>query len=352
MRRPNSTHFINIGQNEPVLLALNPNGKRSPAISDPEPRRDDFALFESGAILLTAPRTRLVLPSTRGRYETTPGVRFQMAPSAPMLRAARLLPYSPAAEIEDSAASVACSRPADALTDQGADEYTGRHPARAGAMSASTRGGLVDATPRRAPGGWTRGDRSAGEPGLGIPACPAWIPREGGLARDPPHHGPHAGGGEAHAWRDRSRALCGGWAYGADKARAPTGGAAGPRCRTRPMAIYRSASPCGLGGGWALGWAIVMTNSFGSWRRMLLERAGGRGHTSSRIRSAMIEMEIDHRPAPSGGHRPGRRLRRPAPVQPRPGRPAPPLRRMQHPRPGRALPPSRGLSRPPVSRLA
>ena len=45
----------------------------------------------------------------------------------------------------------------------------------------------------------------------------------------------------------------------------------------------------GAFGAWALGWSIL--DPFGSWRRML---PGGVATRSSRIRSAMIEMEIDH----------------------------------------------------------
>lgn len=45
----------------------------------------------------------------------------------------------------------------------------------------------------------------------------------------------------------------------------------------------------GAFGAWALGWSVL--DPFGSWRRML---PGGIAARSSRIRSAMIEMEIDH----------------------------------------------------------
>ena len=63
------THIVNIGEDEqrkPEYLAINPNG-RIPAIVDRD--NDDFAVFESGAIMIyLAEKTGLLMPSdSKGR---------------------------------------------------------------------------------------------------------------------------------------------------------------------------------------------------------------------------------------------------------------------------------------------
>ena len=64
---PYETHMVNISeddQHEPEFRAINPNG-RIPAIVDRE--MDDFAVFESGAIIV--PRVYLYRVSRRGIHE-------------------------------------------------------------------------------------------------------------------------------------------------------------------------------------------------------------------------------------------------------------------------------------------
>ena len=86
MELPYTVHEVNLKQNvqkEPWYLAINPNG-RIPAIIDRS--NDDFAVFESGAILIyLAEKTGMLLPSdAKGRSEVLQWLMFQMGGLGPM----------------------------------------------------------------------------------------------------------------------------------------------------------------------------------------------------------------------------------------------------------------------------
>ena len=81
------THFINIGEGEqktPEYLAINPNG-RIPTIVDRD--NDDFAVFESGAIMIyLAEKTGKLMPTdTKGRSRVIQWLMFQMGGVGPMM---------------------------------------------------------------------------------------------------------------------------------------------------------------------------------------------------------------------------------------------------------------------------
>ena len=83
---PYKVHAIDIGKNEqkqPDFLKINPNG-RIPAIVDRD--EGDFAIFESGAIMLyLAEKTGRLMPTDRkGRSRVTQWLMFQMAGVGPM----------------------------------------------------------------------------------------------------------------------------------------------------------------------------------------------------------------------------------------------------------------------------
>ena len=83
---PYTVHPINLGkleQKEPWFLAINPNG-RIPAIVDRA--NGDFAIFESGAILIyLAERTGKLLPAeTKARSVALQWLMFQMSGVGPM----------------------------------------------------------------------------------------------------------------------------------------------------------------------------------------------------------------------------------------------------------------------------
>ncbi len=83
---PYTVHAINLGeleQKQEWFLELNPNG-RIPVIVDRE--TDDFAVFESGAILLyLAEKTGRLIPSdTKARSQVIQWLMFQMGGIGPM----------------------------------------------------------------------------------------------------------------------------------------------------------------------------------------------------------------------------------------------------------------------------
>lgn len=84
---PYSLHKIDLAsgaQKEPWFTAINPNG-RIPAIVDRE--NDDFAVFESGAIMLyLAEKTgRLIPADEKGRSKVVQWLMFQMGGLGPMM---------------------------------------------------------------------------------------------------------------------------------------------------------------------------------------------------------------------------------------------------------------------------
>jgi GST-like protein len=84
---PYTVHALDLGakdQKAPAFLAINPNG-RIPAIVDRA--ADDFAVFESGAILIyLAEKTGQLMPTdAKGRSRTLQWLMFQMAGVGPMM---------------------------------------------------------------------------------------------------------------------------------------------------------------------------------------------------------------------------------------------------------------------------
>jgi glutathione S-transferase len=84
---PYTVHPLNLMKGEqktPQFLAINPNG-RIPAIVDSE--EDDFAVFESGAIMIyLAEKTGKLLPTdVRGRSRVIQWLMFQMGGVGPMM---------------------------------------------------------------------------------------------------------------------------------------------------------------------------------------------------------------------------------------------------------------------------
>ena len=87
MEIPYQVHPVNLMEGEqklPEFLAMNPNG-RIPVIIDRD--ADDFAVFESGAIMLyLAEKTGKFLPSdSKGRSEVIQWLMFQMGGVGPMM---------------------------------------------------------------------------------------------------------------------------------------------------------------------------------------------------------------------------------------------------------------------------
>ena len=85
---PNEVHPVNIlggEQFDPAFIAISPNN-RIPAIVDTEGPGGDYALFESGAILMyLAEKTGKLWPAAQGqRYEALQWMMFQMANVGPM----------------------------------------------------------------------------------------------------------------------------------------------------------------------------------------------------------------------------------------------------------------------------
>ena len=84
---PYTLHVLDLGANDqkqPWFLKINPNG-RIPAIIDRE--EDDFAVFESGAILIyLAEKTGQLMPSDKkGRSRVLQWLMFQMGGIGPMM---------------------------------------------------------------------------------------------------------------------------------------------------------------------------------------------------------------------------------------------------------------------------
>ena len=84
---PYATHFVNIAEGEqkkPEYLRINPNG-RIPTIVDRD--ADDFAVFESGAIMIyLAEKTGRLLPTdAKGRSRVIQWLMFQMGGVGPMM---------------------------------------------------------------------------------------------------------------------------------------------------------------------------------------------------------------------------------------------------------------------------
>jgi len=87
LEMPYDLHVLDLGagqQKEPWFLAINPNG-RIPAIVDRS--NDDFAVFESGAIMLyLAERAGRLIPSDeKGRSRVVQWLMFQMGGVGPMM---------------------------------------------------------------------------------------------------------------------------------------------------------------------------------------------------------------------------------------------------------------------------
>ena len=87
---PYTVHPVNIqkgDQFDPDFLAISPNNKMPAMIDRDGPGGEPYALFESGAMLLyLAEKTGKFLPAdTRGRYEVTSWLMFQMGTVGPML---------------------------------------------------------------------------------------------------------------------------------------------------------------------------------------------------------------------------------------------------------------------------
>lgn len=86
LQLPYQVHALSLSeldQKQPEFLKINPNG-RIPAIVDRE--ADDFAVFESGAILIyLAEKTGRLLPTdTKGRSQVMQWLMFQMGGIGPM----------------------------------------------------------------------------------------------------------------------------------------------------------------------------------------------------------------------------------------------------------------------------
>lgn len=84
---PYEMHVLKLGEGEqrqPWFLAINPNG-RIPAIVDRD--EDDFAIFESGAIMMwLAEKTGRLLPTdAKGRSRVVQWLMFQMGGVGPMM---------------------------------------------------------------------------------------------------------------------------------------------------------------------------------------------------------------------------------------------------------------------------
>lgn len=95
---PYTVHVLDLSradQKQPWFLAINPNG-RIPAIVDRA--QDDFAVFESGAILLYLAEQcgRLIPQDSQGRSRVVQWLMFQMAGIGPMMGQANVfLRYFP-----------------------------------------------------------------------------------------------------------------------------------------------------------------------------------------------------------------------------------------------------------------